>query len=74
VNIFVHYKWEQKKTRQASRPSKTAVPESKSKLKIFTKFAKIFKSKISKICSTVLCKLAHRYCVQKRFVRIGEKL
>ena len=54
------------KPTQACRPSKAAVPETKSKLKIFTKFAKIFKSKISKICSTVLYESAHNHCVQKK--------
>jgi len=37
------------------------------------KFAKNFKSKISEICSTVLCILAHKKCVTS-FIKIREKL
>lgn len=43
---------------------------SRPKLK-FKKFAKHFKNKISKICSTLFCTLAYRSCVQS-FMRIGQ--
>jgi len=39
----------------------------------FKKFAKNFKIKVSKICSTVVCISAHRSCVPS-FVKIRQKL